>query len=122
MNFLTFKEQQQLELPFLSKLVWSAFLVQRLVCLQVATQKDPKRPTTTLNDPKRPNTTQKDPPRPTVIPNARKKTIPEPKSLTTSPILCFCWFSIFQKDEHQNDEYIKIIEKKVGTFKYLWKK
>jgi Protein of unknown function (DUF3800) len=28
----------------------------------------------------------------------------------------------FQKYEHQNDEYIKIIEEKVGTFKYLWKK
>jgi uncharacterized protein DUF3800 len=28
----------------------------------------------------------------------------------------------FQKYEHQNDEYIKIIEEKVGSFKYLWRK
>jgi hypothetical protein len=29
---------------------------------------------------------------------------------------------IFQKYEHKNDEYTKIIEEKVGTFKYLWRK
>jgi hypothetical protein len=28
----------------------------------------------------------------------------------------------FQKYEHQNDEYVKIIENKVGGFKYLWRK
>jgi hypothetical protein len=27
----------------------------------------------------------------------------------------------FQKYEKQNDEYVKIIEHKVGFFKYLWK-
>jgi len=27
----------------------------------------------------------------------------------------------FQKHEKQNDEYLKIIEHKVGFFKYLWK-
>jgi hypothetical protein len=28
----------------------------------------------------------------------------------------------FQKYEHQNDEYVRIIEEKVGSFKYLWRK
>ncbi len=28
----------------------------------------------------------------------------------------------FQKYEHQNDEYVKIIENKVSSFKYLWRK
>jgi hypothetical protein len=28
----------------------------------------------------------------------------------------------FQKYEHNNDEYVKIIEDKVGAFKYLWRK
>ena len=28
----------------------------------------------------------------------------------------------FQKYEHKNDEYTKIIEEKVGAFKYLWRK
>ncbi len=42
--FLTFKEQQQLKLHFVSRLVWVAFLVWGLVCLQVASLKDRKRP------------------------------------------------------------------------------
>jgi 5'-3' exonuclease len=28
----------------------------------------------------------------------------------------------FQKYEHQNDEYVRIIEEKVSSFKYLWRK
>jgi len=28
----------------------------------------------------------------------------------------------FQKHEHGNDEYVKVIENKVGSFRYLWRK